>query len=131
MPPSSDGGGGAAPERIPNARAVPIIDRVNPSHTRTLERRRLRGVGYIEPNDEIGQRPAVLLLPSLVAIGWIAWRGLNGQVIGWSSHPTRHPLLPTSTPVGRRECGRAWQQPRRKDILVLVRRSMSDFIEAI
>jgi hypothetical protein len=82
MPSSSDGGGGAARERIPNARAVPIIDRVNPSHTRTLERRRLRGVGYIEPNDEIGQRPAVLLLPSLVAIGWIAWRGLNGQVIG-------------------------------------------------
>ncbi len=82
MPPSSDGGGGAAPERILNAQAVPIIDRVNPSHTRTLERRRLGGVGYIEPNDEIVQRPAVLSLLSLVAIGWIAWRGLNGQVIG-------------------------------------------------
>jgi len=36
-----------------------------------LERRRLRGVEHIEPNDEIGQRPAVLSLPSLAAIGWI------------------------------------------------------------
>ena len=108
MPPSSDGGGGAARERIPNARAVPIVDRVNPSHTHTLERRRLRGA-----NDEIVQRPAVLSLPSLVAIGWIVLRGLNGrfltskrcdgcdeQGIGWSSHPTRHPSRPTSTPVG-------------------------------
>ena len=82
MPPSSDGGGGAAPERTPNARAVAIVDRVNPSYTHTLEWRRLRGVGYIEPNDEIGQRPAVLLLPSLVAISWIVLRGWNGQVIG-------------------------------------------------
>ena len=32
------------------------------------ERRRLRGVGNIEPNDEIRQRPAVLSLPSLVTI---------------------------------------------------------------
>ena len=31
----------------------------------------LRGVGHIEPNDEIGQRPAVLSLPSLVAISRI------------------------------------------------------------
>ena len=71
MPPSSDGGCGAAPERTPNARAVAIVDRVNPSYTSPLERRRLRGVGYIEPNDELGQRPAVLSLPSQVAICWI------------------------------------------------------------
>ena len=82
MPPSSGGGGVAAPERTPNARAVAIVDRVNPSYTQSLERRRLRGVGCIEPNDEIGQQPAVLLLPSLVAISWIVQRGLNGQVIG-------------------------------------------------
>ena len=70
MPPSSDGGGGAAPERTPNARAVAIVDRVNPSYTYTphIARRRLCGVGNIEPNDEIGQRPAVLSLPSPVAI---------------------------------------------------------------
>mgnify|MGYP006203080233 CR=1 FL=1 len=68
MQPSSDGGGGAAPELIPNARAAVIVDRVNPSYTHTLEWRRLRGVGYIEPNDELGQRPAVLSLPSPVAI---------------------------------------------------------------
>ena len=30
-----------------------------------------------------------------------------------------------------RECGGAWQRPRREDILVLVRQSMSDFTEAI
>jgi hypothetical protein len=71
MPPSSGGGGVAAPERTPNARAVAIVDRVNPSYTQSLERRRLRGVGCIEPNDEIGQQPAVLLLLSLVAISWI------------------------------------------------------------
>ena len=64
------------------------------------ERRRLRGVGKIEPNDEIRQRPAVLLLPPLVAIVSITWIGLNGQGIGWSSHPTCHPSRPTSTPVG-------------------------------
>jgi hypothetical protein len=144
MPPSSDGGGGAAPERIPNARAVAIVDRVNPpSHTHTLERRRLRGVGYIEPNDEIGQRPAVLSLPSLVAVGWIAWRGLNGRVltskrcdgcdeqgIGWSSHPTCHPSRPTSTSVGPG----VWTSistTTAQGILVVVRQSMSDIVKAI
>jgi hypothetical protein len=33
MLPSSDGGGGAAPELIPNARAAFIVDQVNPSYT--------------------------------------------------------------------------------------------------
>jgi hypothetical protein len=85
MPPSSDGGGGAAPERTPNARAVAIVDRVNPSYTHTLEWRRLRGVGYIEPNDELGQWWAVLSLQSVVAICWIVlerfeWSG-NWAVI--------------------------------------------------
>ena len=133
MPPSSDGGGGAAPERTPNARADAIVDRVNPSYTHTLKRRRLRGVGYIEPNDEIGQWPAVLSLPSLVAICWIVlerfeWSG-NWVVIT----PNMPSFAPSSTPVGRRsedEHGNG-QRPRRKDILVLVRQSMSDFTEAI
>jgi len=102
MPPSSDGGGGAAPERTPNARADAIVDRVNPSYTHTLKRRRLRGVGYIEPNDEIGQWPAVLSLPSLVAICWIVlerfeWSG-NWVVIT----PNMPSFAPSSTPVGRR-----------------------------
>ena len=100
MPPSSGGGGVAAPERTPNARAVAIVDRVNPSYTQSLERRRLRGVGCIEPNDEIGQPPAVLSLPSLVAIGWIIldrfeWSG-NWVVVT----PNLPSFAPHSTPAG-------------------------------
>jgi hypothetical protein len=61
MLPSSDGGGGAAPELIPNARAADIVEQVNPSYTPPPpERQRLRGVVNIEPNDEIRQRPVVL-----------------------------------------------------------------------
>ena len=55
----------------------------------------LCGVGNIEPNNEIGQRPAVSL-PSLVALVGSSWRDLNGKGIGWSSHPTCHPSRPTS-----------------------------------
>ena len=97
--------------------SLSLTESIPPTHTA------LSGgdfVGYIEPNDEIGQRPAVLSLPSLVTISWIVQRGLNGQVIGWSSHPTFHPSRPASTPGRPRECGGAWQRPRRKDILVLV-----------
>ena len=90
-----------------------IVDQVNrfPPTPPHLEHWHFCGVGNIEPNDEIGQRPAVLSLPSLVVIG-SSWRGLDGWVltskrcdecneqgIGWSSHPTRHPSCPTSTPV--------------------------------
>ena len=70
MPPSSNRGGSAALGRTQNARraAVSLTKSIPPPH---LERRRLCGVGIFEPNDEIGQPPAVLSLPSLVAIGWI------------------------------------------------------------
>jgi hypothetical protein len=73
MPPSSNRGGSAALGRTQNARRAAVsltksIPRPTPPH---LERRRLCGVGNIEPNDGIGQPPAVLSLPSLVAIGWI------------------------------------------------------------
>ncbi len=59
-------------------------------------------VGYIEPNDEIRQQPAVLLLLSLVAISWIVlerfeWSG-NWVVIT--------PNLPSFAPRVN-----SWQAP--------------------
>jgi hypothetical protein len=133
MPPSSGGGGVAAPERTPNARAVAIVDRVNPSYTQSLERRRLRGVGCIEPNDEIGQQPAVLLLLSLVAISWIVlerfeWSG-NWVVIT--------PNLPSFAPrVNSWQASGVWRSmatttAQGHPCLGLLRQSMSDFIEVI
>ena len=80
MPPSSNGGGCAAPGCTQNARAAVSLTKSIPPTPPHFERRQLRGVGNIEPNDEIGQRPAVLLLPSLVAIG-SSWRGLDGRVL--------------------------------------------------
>ena len=71
MTPSSDGGGSAAPERTPDARAVVIVaESIPPKAPPPLVRRQLCGVRNIEPNDEIRQRPAVLSSPSLFAIGW-------------------------------------------------------------
>ena len=110
-----------------------------------LERRRLRGVEHIEPNDEIGQRPAVLSLPSLAAIGWIILKrfGRSGprlEKMRWMRRAGNWVVItPRQLSILRaplqllwgRECGRAYQRPRRKDILVLVRQSMSDFTEAI
>jgi len=109
MPPSSNGGGCAAQGRTQNAQAAVSLTKSIPPTPPHFEHWQLRGVGNIEPNDEIGQRPAVLSLPSLVAIG-PRKDAMNVTSRELGSQHTQLAILraPLQLLAGR-ECGRAYQ----------------------